>query len=46
MSERPRSVIGRMRGLVSTRQSAKDLFWLFGAPAGVVGLLFAFGAHF
>jgi len=28
-----------------SKQRALDLFWLFGAPAGVVALLFAFGAH-
>lgn len=28
-----------------SKQRGLDLFWLFGAPVGVVALLFAFGAH-
>jgi len=30
---------------VRSKQKALDLFWLFGAPAGLVALLLALGAH-
>jgi hypothetical protein len=27
-------------------KTSADLFWMLGAPIGIVALLFAFGAHF
>jgi hypothetical protein len=28
-----------------SRERGVDLFWMLGAPIGIVALLFAFGAH-
>lgn len=41
---RPPPLAGDARSVMSKRRGL-ELFWLFGAPAGVVALLFAFGAH-
>ena len=42
---RRRRRAGDHRPIVSKRRSV-DLFWLLGAPVGVMALLFALGAHF
>jgi hypothetical protein len=40
----PGPVVSNPRFAMSKKRSA-DLFWMFGAPIGLVALLFAFGAH-